>query len=121
MKLKVCPGRGFKPVTAKVDGGIFLEYFYADPVTDVRKWVWNKYWAPVVSIEACVQDDLTHQQSKRKGKVPKNNEDKLRTVSAQIFAELLGQALYGDWTANPAVITHQEAICIARLADSRPS
>src|SRR5579871_5248318 len=51
MKLKVCPGQGCKPVIAKNDGGILLEYYYENPKSGQSGWIWKKQWPPVVTIE----------------------------------------------------------------------
>jgi hypothetical protein len=95
-------------VTAKDDGGFAVRYYD-------KEWKINTKWPHIISTE--VTPDvviIADASSKQKGKRYEADEDKSETrqleISAQIYAELLGQVLFGNWTDNPGNITHQEVV-----------
>ena len=104
---------------AKDDGGFAVRYYN-------KNWKSNMKWPHIISTEVnpyvVIFIDV---QSKRKGKRYEEDEDKSETkqreISAQIYAELLGQTLFGNWVDNPGSITHQEVCCSYHITNIRHS
>ena len=91
---------------AKDDGVFLVQYYDKEQKINTKcPHIMSTEVTPYVVI-------ITDAQSKRKGKRYEADEDKSETtqleISAQIYAELLGQTLFGNWTDNPGKITHQE-------------